>query len=83
MQSIKYPIDYTFAKNLENYMIAHNLYPKDVERLTGIRARKIYKYVQGQNQPSIYALKRIAEGLHVSTDWLLGIKKNSATNGTK
>lgn len=83
MQSIKYPIDYTFAKNLENYMIAHNLYPKDVERLTGIKRRKIYEYIQGQHQPSAYAVKRIAEGLNVSADWLLGIKKNSATKGTE
>ena len=82
MQSIKHQIDFTFSQRLEQFMIAHNLYPKDVERMTGIRARKIYKYVQGQNQPSIYALKRIAEGLNVSADWLLGIKKNSATKGT-
>lgn len=63
-------------------MIAHGLYPKDVERLTGIKRRKIYEYIQGQHQPSAYAVKRIAEGLNVSADWLLDIK-NSATKGTE
>ena len=81
MQSIKHPIDFIFSQRLEQFMIAHNLYPKDVERLTGIKRRKIYEYIQGQHQPSAYAVKRIAEGLNVSADWLLDIK-NSATKGT-
>ena len=75
MQSIKHQIDFTFSQRLEQYMIAHGLYPKDVERLTGIKRRKIYEYVQGQRQPKAYTIKRIAEGLHVSADWLLGIEK--------
>ncbi len=56
-------------------MIAHGLYPKDVERLTGIKRRKIYEYIAGQRQPKAYAIKQIAEGLNVSSDWLLGIEK--------
>jgi len=75
VQSIKHPIDFIFSQRLEQFMIAHELYPKDVERLTGIKRRKIYEYVQGQRQPKAYTIKRIAEGLNVSADWLLGIEK--------
>lgn len=75
MQSIKHQMDFTFSQRLEQFMIAHGLYPKDVERLTGIKRRKIYEYIAGQRQPKAYAIKQIAEGLNVSSDWLLGIEK--------
>ena len=74
-------MDLTFSERLELVMRERCLYPSDVERLTGIRKRKIYEYLQGTHQPSAYAVKRIALGLDVSSDFLLGIK-NSAIKGT-
>lgn len=67
--------DFTFAKRLEQVMIERNLYPKDLERITGIRKRRIYEYIQGQHQPNAFAIMRIAKGLGISADWLLGIEK--------
>lgn len=65
--------DFTLAKRLEQLMIERNLYPRDIERLTGVRRQRIYEYIQGVAQPSAFMLKRIATGLHVSSDWLLGL----------
>ena len=67
--------DFTFAKQLEQIMIERNLYPRDVEKLTGVRRQNIYQYIQGVKQPSAHNIKRIAEGLNVSADSLLGIKE--------
>ena len=66
--------DFTFAKRLEQLMIERKLYPRDVERLTGVRRQNIYQYIQGVKQPTAYNIKRIAEGLRISADWLLKIK---------
>ena len=65
--------DFTFAQRLEKLMVERDLYPSDIQRITGIRRQRIYEYLQGVTQPSAYNLKRIAEGLGVSADWLLGI----------
>lgn len=66
--------DLTFARRLDLLMVERGLYPGDVQRLTGIRRQRIYEYVQGTVQPSVYNLKRLAEGLGVSADWLIGVK---------
>ena len=54
-------------------MLERNLYPRDIEKLTGVRRQRIYEYIQGIAQPSAFMLKRIAVGLNVSSDWLLGL----------
>ena len=66
--------DFTFARRLDRLLVERKIYPRDVERLTGVRRQNIYQYIQGVKQPSAYNLKRIAEGLKVSADWLLEIK---------
>ena len=66
--------DFTFAKRLEQLMVERGLYPRDIERLTGVKRQNIYQYIQGVKQPTAYNIKRIAEGLHISADWLLEIK---------
>ena len=75
-------IDLTFARRLNQIMVERNLYPADIQRLTGIRRSRVYEYTQGVVQPSMYNLKRLAEGLNVSVDWLIGVKKRPK-NGTK
>ena len=70
--------DYTFAKRLEQIMRERQLYPAQVEKLTGIRRQRIHEYLNGTVQPSAYAVKLIATGLDISADYLLGIEKESA-----
>lgn len=65
--------DFTFARRLEQLMIERNLYPGDVQRLTGVHRQSIYEYIQGVKQPNAYNISRIAKGLSVSADWLLGL----------
>ena len=57
-------------------MMERNLYAGQVAKLTGIRRQRIYEYVSGTSHPNDYVIKRIALGLNVSSDWLLGIEKN-------
>lgn len=66
-------LDLTFAKRLEQIMIERNLYPAQVEKITGVRRARVHEYIQGVYQPTAYNIKRIAVGLEVSSDWLLGI----------
>lgn len=66
-------IDLTFSKRLEQIMIERELYPSIVAKLTGIKRNVIHEYVQGTYQPTAYNIKRIAKGLNVSADWLLGL----------
>ena len=68
-------MDFTFAERLEQIMRERGLYPSDVEQLTGIRRQRIHEYISGIYQPTAYAIKNIAVGLNVSSDWLLGIEK--------
>ena len=66
-------IDLTFAKRLEQIMIERQIYPAQVAKITGIKRSVIYAYVDGTHQPTAYNIKRLAIGLNVSADWLLGI----------
>lgn len=67
-------MDFTFAQRLEQIMRERQLSPAQVEKLTGVKRQKIYEYVTGTHQPNGFTIKRIALGLKVSADWLLGIK---------
>lgn len=69
-------MDYTFAKRLEQIMIERSIYPAQLSKITGIRRNVIYSYVDGIHQPTAFNIKRIAIGLGVSADWLLGITDN-------
>lgn len=66
-------IDLTFAKRLEQIMIERQIYPAQVAKITGIKRTVIYAYIDGTHQPTAYNIKRLAIGLNVSADWLLGI----------
>lgn len=74
-------MDLTFARRLNQIMIERELYPGDVQRLTGIKRQRIYEYIQGVVQPSAYNLKRLAEGLDISVDWLIGVKGVTKSDG--
>lgn len=66
-------IDLTIAKRLEQIMIERQIYPAQVAKITGIKRTVIYAYVDGTHQPTAFNIKRLAIGLNVSADWLLGI----------
>ena len=67
--------------NIRSAMEAQNLSYRDLEKLTGISASVIQRYVSGEtNKMSIDYLESIAKALHVSAPWLLGweeVKKNN------
>jgi len=56
-------------------MVERKLYPSDVQRLTGVHRQCIYEYVQGIKEPNLTSLAKLAHGLKVSADWLLGLKE--------
>ncbi|MEE0873975.1 MAG: helix-turn-helix transcriptional regulator [Ruminococcus sp.] len=68
-------MDFTFAQRLEQLMKERKLKANDVQRLTGVHCQCIYEYVQGVKQPNAFNIKRIAKGLKVSSDWLLGLSE--------
>lgn len=66
--------DLTFAKKLEQVMRERNLYPVQVEKLTGVKRQRIHDYICGTHQPTAHIIRKIAIGLNVSADYLLDIK---------
>lgn len=64
-----------FKQRLNQLMEERHLYPSDVARMTGLPRQSIDSYTQGDTQPRIDAITRIAVAFNVSSDWLLGIKK--------
>ena len=70
-------MDFTFAQRLELIMKERNLCPSQIAKLTGLRRQRIHEYVSGTSHPNDYAIKKIAIGLNVSADFLLGIEKLS------
>ena len=67
--------DFTFARRLDRLMVERKLYPSDEQRLTGVHRQCIYEYVQGIKEPNLTSLAKLAHGLKVSADWLLGLKE--------
>ena len=64
-----------FSQRLNQIMIERNIYPQEVQRLTGVHRQCIYEYVQGIKEPNLTSLAKLAHGLKVSADWLLGLKE--------
>lgn len=66
-----------FSSRLKDYMNSHDLSFRDMERLTGIPAQTINRYVLGQRTPKIDVLHDIASHLGVSDRWLMGLDDES------
>lgn len=71
-------IDLTFARRLEQILMARKIYPSQLARMTGLSRSSIYGYIDGTIQPKAYVIIRIAQALNVSADWLLGLEKNTS-----
>ena len=63
-----------FSQRLNQIMIERNIYPQEVQRLTGVHRQCVYEYLRGNKEPTLTSLVKLARGLKVSTDWLCGIK---------
>ena len=68
--------DFTFQKRLNQIMTERKLYPSQLAKIVGISRSLLYGYMQGDNQPTTFNLKKIALRLNISADWLLGISDN-------
>lgn len=68
--------DFTFQKRLNHIMIERKIYPSQLAKIVGISRSLLYGYMQGDNQPTTFNLKKIALRLNISADWLLGISDN-------
>lgn len=70
--------DHSVRDRLSQVMKERNISPGMLSIKTGISDRMIRNYLKGKFQPTGYSLKMLAQGLGVSTDWLLGLeeKKN-------
>ena len=56
-------------------MANSNLDMREISRRSGISLASLYEYRDEGVQPKAYTLAKLAIVLHVSSDWLLGIKE--------
>ena len=70
------------GKNIKEIREANKMTQFELAETLKLSVHTISKYEQGQRQPKIDQLKKIAEALGVSLDELLGIKEND-TIGTR
>jgi transcriptional regulator with XRE-family HTH domain len=65
----------TIAERLAEAMQRRGLTPGMLAIKTGISDRMVRNYLKGVHHPGGYSLQKLAKGLGVSVDWLLGIKE--------
>ncbi len=63
-----------FAQRIKELRIENNLNQNKLAELCGVKQSCISKWERGETLPDIDLLITIAETLHVSTDYLLGLK---------
>ncbi len=57
-----------------------DLRQSDVAKATGIDQRTLSNYETGKTNPDSYAIVKLAEFFNVTTDYLLGVKRNNYKN---
>lgn len=70
-----------FFMRLRAARVACHLTQQNMADQLGISLNGYQKYEQGERQPSLDTLVRIARILHVSTDVLLGLDDSEISNG--
>lgn len=70
-----------FFMRLRAARVASHLTQQAMADKLGISLNGYQKYEQGERQPSLDTLVRIARILHVSTDVLLGLEDSEISNG--
>ena len=66
----------TIAERLAEAMQRRGLTPGMLAIKTGISDRMVRNYLKGVHHPGGCSLQKLAKGLGVSVDWLLGIKED-------
>ena len=61
-----------FATRLRQAMFVNEVRQADIVAKTGINKARVSRWVSGENKPSGDNLRKLAEALGVSSDWLLG-----------
>ena len=64
-----------FGDRLQKYMIDNDMYPTEVQKLTGVHRTRVNSYIYYGGTPRIEALTKICRGLGVSADYFLGLKE--------
>ncbi len=67
------------GEKLQSQRMLHKLSQKEVASTLGVSAAVISNYENGERTPSVEMLMSLAALYHCSTDYLLGLNKN--TNG--
>lgn len=70
-----------FARRLKAAMALRLLNQAELAKLAGLRASAISHFVTGTRRPSFANLRRLADALDVTTDYLLGRVDEPATVG--
>lgn len=65
--------DSIFAIRLNQLMLKHKKTQQDIAQLVGTSRQAISQYIDGQTQPTIEKLYKIANFFNVSADYLLGL----------
>ena len=73
-------IDYqeVFGKRLDRALEIRDVDIKGLHKLTGIPASMLYSYRRGDKPPTYHNLVTIGKALHVSLDWLCGMRIKEA-----
>ncbi len=75
MASSTHRKDPIFTERLSRAMNEQKIYPKELNRKSGVDRKLIYSYLNGVNAPSTNSLRKLAKALNVTSDYLLGIEK--------
>jgi transcriptional regulator with XRE-family HTH domain len=69
-----------FGQKLRELRKQHNLTQKELASLIGVKNSIISFYEVGDRIPSPEIIRKLAETLHVSSDYLMGIEKNESVD---
>lgn len=69
-----------FGQKLRELRKQHNLTQKELASMIGVKNSIISFYEVGDRIPSPEIIRKLAETLHVSADYLMGIEKNESVD---
>ena len=64
-----------FRDRLKKAMNDNNLNSRELSKRCGLSEASISRYLLGQMEPKVDAIKKMADALHVDPVWLMGIDK--------
>lgn len=70
-----------FGRRLQRAMEVREVDIGKLSRMTGISNKTLYGYSYGNKSPSFRKLVKIGKALHVSLDWLCGMRVKEGQNG--